>query len=101
MKKSNWKEQLNEVLSNEGNERDGVFGTNIDWEVKSVKKFLSKLETLGITNINIPNYDTIELELPPHSTPSEVFLQILTMHPKPCDAIYNKKKCILTLCWDY
>jgi hypothetical protein len=97
-----WKDQLDEVLNQEGDERDGMFGTNIDWEVKDVRRFITKLEALGAADIKIPDHDTISFTLPE----SEVFalkacIFILTSSPMPIEVSYNKNKDRLTLRWDY
>jgi hypothetical protein len=102
MKKS-WEDQLNQVLIDDN--RDGFFGSNIEWVAKDVKKYITKLENLGAWDIEVPDYDSIQFKLPIGEAKGELLLFILTgggaNGRMPLEASYKKGKGILKLSWDY
>lgn len=102
----NWQKELHELLNNEEDCRDGMFGSNIDCEEKDIKRYLNKLEKMGVTNISFINYECISLTLP--SDPGmvkDILLFILTNKgynlPLPVSVDFNKKSNKLQLNWDY
>lgn len=97
--KRTWEDELNAALVEE--ERNGVFGSNIEWDVKDVRRYIKKLEALGATDIHIPDYTTIDFELPADVNCTDLLLCVLTYDRMPLNAKYNKKKHRLTLEWDY
>lgn len=99
MKNKTWHEQLDEIVV------DNIFGHNIEWEVKDVRKYILKLEELGATSIKIMDLDSVRFELPAEVNQSELLLFILTgggaAGRMPSSVDHNKKKNTLTLNFDW
>lgn len=85
-KELTWQEQLKLVLEFE------YFGKNIEWELKDISKFISKLEKLGASDIQIIDNESIEFELPAPVNCHDILLFILTSDPKPSTVLHKKKK---------
>jgi hypothetical protein len=98
-KKITWHEQLDEIVI------DNIFGHNIEWDVKDVRKYILKLEALGATNIVIMDLDSIRFELPAEQNQAELLLFILTSGGAagrmPSSVDHNKKKNTLRLNFDW
>lgn len=85
-KELSWKEQLKLVC------QDNFFGKNVEWEFKGVCKYISKLETFGVSDIKIVDNESIDFELPAPVNCTDIFLFILTSDPKPSTVFHKKKK---------
>jgi hypothetical protein len=94
-----WHEQLDEIVV------DNLFGHNVEWDVKDVRKYLLKLEGLGASNIRIMDLDSVRFELPASVDQSEILLFILTSGGAsgrmPSSVVHNKKKNTLILNFDW
>jgi len=102
----NWKQNLHHLLNNDDDCRDGVFGSNIDCSEKDIKRYLNKLEKMGVTDITFPSYENVTFVLP--TSPDKVkdiLLFIITNKnyglPLPVSFNFNKKNNKLELNWDY
>jgi len=98
--KNHWKDQLMKAME-PIDDRELYFGHNVEWELKGVRKFILKLEKLGVSNVEIPDDETIRFELPGEADCYDIFLHILTMAPKPSEVVFKKGKYNnrLTLTW--
>lgn len=95
-----WHEQLDEIVI------DNIFGHNIEWDVKDVRKYILKLEELGATNIVIMDLDSVRFELPNwHEDQVTLLLFVLTgggaAGRMPSSVDHNKKKNTLRLNFDW
>lgn len=90
---SSWKNQLKKACQ-ENYPHEGYFGgsANFNWPIKQVTQYLTKLEKLGVSNIEIIDCDKIRFELPSPCDSSEALIYILTYEIKPSSVIYNRKK---------
>lgn len=98
-KKTTWHEQLDEIVI------DNIFGHNIEWDVKDVRKYLLKLEDLGATDIHIMDLDSVRFTLPDNESQVEILLFILTGGGSngrmPSSVDHNKKKRTIRLNFDW
>lgn len=94
-----WQEQLDEVVV------DKMFGSNTEWNVKDVRKYIAKLEDLGAWDISIPDMDTLRFSLPVGLAQVDVLLFILTgggaNGRMPTSVVHNKKKRTICLNFDW
>jgi hypothetical protein len=100
MKKTKtWHEQLDEIVI------DNIFGHNVEWDVKDVRKYILGLEELGAANIKIMDLDSMRFELPAEQNQAELLMFILTGGGRngrmPSSVDHNKKKSTLTLNFDW
>lgn len=101
MKKSKtWHEQLDEIVI------DNIFGHNIEWETKDVRKYLLKLEELGAVDIKILDLDSVRFVLPSLAQSQiDILLFIVTgggSHGRmPSSVDHNKNKGTITLNFDW
>jgi len=101
MKKTiTWHEQLDEIVI------DNIFGHNIEWDVKDVRKYILKLEELGARDIKILDLDSLRFTLPTwHEDQLALLLFILTgggtAGRMPSSVDHNKKKSTLRLNFDW
>src|SRR5574337_388731 len=96
MKNLTWHEQLDEIVI------DNIFGHNVEWEVKDVRKYILKLEELGAHNIKILDLDSVRFVLPSLVQGRvDILIFILTgggAHGRmPSSVDHNKKKQTITL----
>ncbi len=99
-KPKTWHEQLDEIVI------DNIFGHNIEWDVKDVRKYILKLEALGAKEIKIMDLDTLRFTLPEEDKAQvDLLLFILTggdSHGRmPSSVNHNKKKQTITLNFDW
>lgn len=94
-----WHEQLDEIVV------DNIFGHNIEWDVKDVRKYILKLEALGAKDIKILDLDSMRFTLPEGLAQVDLLLFILTndsAHGRmPSSVDHNKKKQTITLNFDW
>jgi hypothetical protein len=95
-----WQDQLEEVVV------DKMFGSNTDWHIEDVKKYITKLESLGAWRIEILDMDTLRFELPVGDLSKvDVLMFILTggeaTGRMPTSVTHNKKKRTVTLNFDW
>jgi hypothetical protein len=83
------------------NNRDGIFGTNTEWDVKDVRRYITRLEKFGATDIKVKDFQTISFKMPADVNRDNILLFILTYHPLPTISYYNGRTDRLTLSWDY
>ncbi len=101
MKKSKtWHEQLDEIVI------DNLFGHNVEWETKDVRKYILKLEELGASEIKILDLDSVRFTLPLIlKDQANLLLFILTgggAHGRmPSSVDHNKNKDTITLNFDW
>lgn len=101
MKKSTtWHEQLDEIVI------DNIFGHNIEWDIKDVRKYILKLEELGAYDVKILDLDSVRFTLPSLAQGQiDLLLFILTgggTHGRmPSSVDHNKKKQTITLNFDW
>lgn len=100
MKSISLDKQLNNFLDDVCEKNDGLFGHNVDLDIKEIRRYIKKLKKLGCKNFYIPDYYTIEFELPGPCDQSEALLFILK-NALPSDIKHNKSKYSekLTLYW--
>lgn len=98
-KKMLWHDQLDEIVI------DNIFGHNVEWDVKDVRKYLLKLEELGALYITILDLDSVRFTLPGIKQQVDLLMFILTgggSHGRmPSSVDHNKKKNTLTLNFDW
>jgi hypothetical protein len=99
-KNKTWHEQLDEIVI------DSIFGHNIEWNVKDVRKYILKLEELGAKEIKILDLDSMNFEMPTwHEDQVALLLFILTgggaAGRMPSSVDHNKKKNTLRLNFDW
>ena len=98
-KKITWHEQLDEIVI------DNIFGHNVEWDVKDVRKYILKLEELGAWDINILDLDSLQFTLPVGESQVTLLIWILTgggTHGRmPSSVNHNKKKRTLRLNFDW
>lgn len=90
-----WQEQLEEVVV------DKMFGTNTEWHIKDVRKYITKLEDLGAWDIKILDLDSLSFTLPVGEAKADLLLYIMTHGRMPSSVDYNKKKRTVRLNWDW
>jgi len=94
-----WQDQLDEIVV------DNIFGHNVEWEVKDVRKYLAKLEELGALYITILDLDSVRFTLPGIKQQADLLMFILTgggaAGRMPSSVDHNKKKNTLTLNFDW
>lgn len=94
-----WQEQLEEVVV------DKMFGSNTEWNIEDVCKYITKLEELGAWRMEIPDMDTLRFELPVGLAQVDILLFILTAGEAsgrmPTSVTHNKKKRTVTLNFDW
>lgn len=99
MKNKTWQEQLDEIVV------DNIFGHNLEWDIKDLRKYILKLEKLGVTEIKILDLDSFQFELPAPVNQDEILLFILTgggaSGHMPSSVDHFKKKNILRLNFDW
>lgn len=99
MKSKTWHEQLDEIVI------DNIFGHNIEWDVKDVRKYLLKLEELGALYITILDLDSVRFTLPGTKQQVDLLMFILTgggaAGRMPSSVDHNKKKNTLRLNFDW
>jgi len=100
MKKKTWHEQLDEIVI------DNIFGHNLEWDIKDVRKYILKLEELGALEIKILDLDSMQFTLPTwHEDQVALLLFILTAggaHGRmPSSVDHNKKKNTVRLNFDW
>ena len=81
-----WKQQLKSIL------RDDYFGKNVEWEFKDVCKYISKLEKLGASYIQIVDNESIEFQLPAQLNCADLLMFILTSDTRPSTVLHKKGK---------
>lgn len=98
-KKITWHEQLDEIVI------DNIFGHNIEWDIKDVRKYILKLEELGAWDIKILDLDSMQFTLPVGECQVDLLMFILTAggaHGRmPSSVDYNKKKRTVRLNFDW
>jgi len=102
LKDMDWEDQLNKVVLD--NSRDNLFGTNIHWTLKDVRKYIKKLIFYGAADLEIIDYNTIAFTLPPYGSGHDrvdILLFIMTYYLFPAYIKHNKRTDRLTLSWDY
>lgn len=99
MSAKTWHEQLDEIVI------DNIFGHNIEWDIKDVRKYILKLEELGAWNIKILDLDSVQFCLPVGEAQVDLLLFILTgggtNGRMPSSVDYNKKKRTVRLNFDW
>lgn len=95
-----WHEQLDEIVI------DNIFGHNLFWDVKDVRKYILKLESLGALDIKILDLDSVRFGLPSLAQAQvDLLLFILTgggAHGRmPSSVDHNKNKQTITLNFDW
>lgn len=95
-----WHEQLDEIVI------DNIFGHNVEWDVKDVRKYILKLESLGAVDIKILDLDSVRFTLPSLAQGQiDLLLFILTgggTHGRmPSSVDHNKNKQTITLNFDW
>jgi len=100
MNKKTWHEQLDEIVI------DNIFGHNLEWDVKEVRKYILKLEEFGAWNIKILDLDSLHFEMPILAEDQVVVLIFILTGGgangrMPSSVDHNKKKNILRLNFDW
>lgn len=94
-----WHEQLDDIVV------DNIFGHNVEWDVKDVRKYILKLEELGATDIKIMDLDSVRFALPEGIAQVDLLLFILTgggHHGRmPSSVDHDKKKRTIRLNFDW
>lgn len=88
-----WQQQLDEIVT------DNLFGTNIEWPLNDVKRYLSQLEALGAQEIKILDRDSVQFVISKEAT--EILLFVLTGGKMPSSVSFNRKNRRVVLNWDY
>lgn len=88
-KELTWQKQLTEIMESFA---DMYFGKNVEWELKDVRRFISKLEKLGACDVKILDDDSIDFELPAPVDCHDIFLFIMTSTPRPSYVKHKKSK---------
>ena len=99
MKNKTWHEQLDEIVI------DNIFGHNLEWDIKDVRKYVLRLEELGALEIKILDLDSMRFTLPEGEKQVELLLFILTSGGAagrmPSSVDHNRKKRTITLNFDW
>lgn len=100
MSEKTWHEQLDEIVI------DNIFGHNLEWDVKEVRKYILELEALGAWDIKIMDLDSVRFNLPTEDDWTvDLLLFILTgggTHGRmPSSVEHNKKKRTVRLNFDW
>ena len=90
-----WQEQLNEVVVGH------LFGSTEIWPIDKVKEYLTTLESLGATDIVIPDYDTLYFVLPENEDGVRVLLFIMINGKKPTSVDFDNSTRNVKLHWDW
>ena len=99
---SSWEEQLLNSAIYFIDKDELYFGSNIEWKIKDVRKFLYQLEKSGVQNLSIPNDTTIKFTLPKANNKAvEALLLVMTADRLPCGINYDKKNKSITLNYDW
>lgn len=95
-----WHEQLDEIVV------DNIFGHNLEWDIKEVRKYLLKLEELGAWDMKVMDLDSVRFRLPSQDDWTVALLLFIltgggTHGRMPSSVEHNKKKGTLRLNFDW